>query len=58
MFEWLEAGGISRKILNFIFLMISGQLAELAEPIKKLAPLTIPELLRCQDISPTPTGYP
>jgi hypothetical protein len=25
---WLEAGGISRKIFNFIFLIISGQLAE------------------------------
>ncbi len=56
--RWLEAGGISRKMLNFIFLIISGQLAELAEPIKKLAPLTVTELLRGQDIPPTPAGYP
>jgi hypothetical protein len=58
IFWWMEVGGISRKILNFIFLIISGQLAELAEPIKKLAPLTVTELLRGQDIPPTSAGYP
>jgi hypothetical protein len=56
--RWLGVGRISRKIFNFIFLIISGQLAGLAEPIKKLAPLTVTELLRDQDIPPTKEGYP
>jgi hypothetical protein len=51
IFRRLEAGGILRKIFNFIFVIISGQLAE---PFKKLAPLTLTELLRGLDIPPSP----
>jgi hypothetical protein len=50
--------GDIKKNFQFYFVIISGQLAELVEPIKKLAILTVTELLRGQDIPPTPEGYP
>jgi hypothetical protein len=51
---WLDI----KKNFQFYFVIISGQLAELAEPLKKLAPLAVTDLLRVQDIPPIPEGYP